>query len=131
MFFLSLQNCSCILPALPLYTQYTRSCERNLKERLFRLPYMTNVRSWLSAYRDACESVINKRVAVHTVKSLEPRVRIDQITIGRHVRRRGTEGSRSLTSIAIVISLILWDVILSSWNTFILRVHISKISKYK
>jgi len=65
------------------------------KEQLFPFRYVTNIRSWLSAYRDACESVINKTVARHTVKSVQSRVRIDQITIARHVWRCGTEGDFS------------------------------------
>lgn len=48
---------------------------------------MREARDYRGLSRDACESVINKRVAMLTVKSGETRARIDQITIGRHVER--------------------------------------------
>ena len=50
---------------------------------------MREARDYRGLSRDACESVINKRVAMLTVKSGETRARIDQITIGRHVERHG------------------------------------------
>lgn len=59
----------------------------------------------IAAYRDACESVINKRVAMLTVKSEETRARIDQITIGRHVERHGLVGFPFLMGDVALIKL--------------------------
>lgn len=67
---------------------------------------------------------------MHTVKSSEPRVRIDQITIGRHVRRHGTEGSRSLTSITVVIFANSTERTVSRRDKFAARKYANKIAAF-
>lgn len=61
-----------------------------------------DVWSWLSAYRDACESVINKRVAVHSKKH-KPEGSYRSNNHWLPCVKTQNEGIRFLTSTVIVI----------------------------